>query len=127
MNTLRSLRGEITTRLTEAGFSVLPFLPERIAPPVAIIAAGSPYLESGATYGTFETRFTVILVCATGTNETTTNALDDLLTAAIVSLDGAGWGIERADQPTMLSHGNASYLTTNIDIVTTTGIDDGSD
>ncbi len=126
MNTLAAQRGRLETALAAGELTVLDHLPERLVPPVAIIAAGSPYLEAGEQFGSWRVRFTVVLVCAQGTNDTATKQLDEIVTAATVALDG--WGIERVDQPTMLAHGNAHFLSTTVDVVTTvTGIDDGKE
>lgn len=126
MNTLAAQRADLQTALAAGGLTVLDHLPERIVPPVAIIAAGSPYLETGESFGSWRVRFTVVLVCSQGTNETATKQLDDSVTAAAVALDNAGWGIERVDQPTMLGHANTHFLSTTVDVtVTVTGIDDG--
>lgn len=126
MNTLRALREDLQTVVQDGGSTVLDYLPERIVPPIAIIAAGSPYVEGGTSYGSFNVRFTVVLVCPSGTNETSTQALDELVTATVVALDTSNWGLERVDQPTMLAHGGANFLSTTIDVIhNVTGIDDG--
>lgn len=126
MNTLTTQRGALQAALVESGLTVKDHLPERIVPPVAVIAAGSPYLESGETFGSWTVRFTVVLVCAQGTNETATKDLDDAVTAVVVALDGAGWALERVDQPTMLQHGNGHFLSTTVDVrARVPGIEDG--
>lgn len=126
MNTLEAQRLEIQTALLSAGMAVEDHLPERLAPPLAIIAAGSPYLEGGSTYGSFTARFTVVLICAQGTNATVTKDLDREVTTAVIALDDADFGLERVDQPTMLQHGGGNYLSTTLDIRRdVTGITDG--
>lgn len=129
MNTLRALRGGLQEVLERAGSSVLDFLPERIVPPIALIASGSPYVEAGSSFGSFNVRFTVVLVCPTGTNETSTQELDSLVTATVVALHDSPWGLERVDQPSMLAHGGTNFLSTTIDVTqTVTGIaDDGGE
>jgi len=126
-NTLKELRSTIRVRLTAAGIRVEDHIPEQIRPPMAMIAAGSPYLEAGDAYGTFTARFTVVLVASQATNEVATSELDEAVTAAVVALDGELWGIERVDQPTMLQTNNTQYLSTTIDVVTATSIDDGQE
>lgn len=126
MNTLATLRRQIQDALTQAGMTVEDHLPERMSPPLAIIAAGSPYLEGGTTFGSYTARFTVVLVCPAGTNATVTKALDASVTQAVVVLDGADFGLERVDQPTMLQHGGGNYLSTTLDVRRDVeGIDDG--
>lgn len=126
MNTLKALRERITTALASSGVKVEDHLPERISPPLVMLAAGSPYLEAGNTYGTFNIRFTVILVGAQGPNEVTTQALDDNVAAVLVALDAHDLAIERVDQPTMLAHSGTHFLSTTIDVVCAgEHIDDG--
>lgn len=127
MNTLQRLRGDLRDLFTEAGFTITTHLPERIVPPLAIVAPGSPYLEDGESFGKYRARFTVFLVCATGTNDTVTDQLDELVASAVVALDDSPWLTERVDQPSMLEHGRASFLSTTIDVATVTDIDDGRD
>lgn len=116
MNTLKSLRAELAATLTGAGTTVKDHLPERLVPPLAVIAAGSPYVEPGDAYGSWTVRFTVILVCSQATNEVSTDELDSAVTAALVALDGDDWRVERVDQPTMLAHANTHFLSTTIDV-----------
>lgn len=126
MNTLKALREELSAALATADLPVQTHLPERIVPPLAVLAAGSPYVERGDRFGSFRVRFTAILVCATGPNEVTTAALDETVTAALVALDDSEFDLERVDQPMMLAHGNSHYLSAQVDLVrTVTGIDDG--
>lgn len=126
MNTLEQLRTDLTAALTGAGVTVVDHLPERLVPPLAIVAAGSPYLENGQTFGSYTARFTVILVCAQGTNATVTKALDADVTRCVVALDDSDFGLERVDQPTMLQHGNGNYLSTSLDVrFDVEAIDDG--
>lgn len=128
MNTLRALRDDLKAALTLAGITVLDHLPERLVPPLTIIAAGSPYIESGDAFGSYRAHFTLVLVGPHGTNETTTHALDELIAKTLVSLDAADWGLERVDPPMMLQHGGGNYLSTQIDVVQTVGgIDDGGE
>lgn len=125
MNTLQAQRADLKAALAVSGTPVLDHLPERITPPVALIAAGSPYVEPGNTYGSWRVRFTVVLVASQGTNDTATRELDDVVTAALVALD-AGWDVERVDQPTMLAHGGTNNLSTTIDVARTVeAIEDG--
>ncbi|MBB1482496.1 hypothetical protein H5392_01315 [Tessaracoccus sp. MC1865] len=126
MNTMRSLRASIKTALGDAGLPVEDHLPERISPPLVMLAAGSPYVEAGDTYGSFNIRFTVVLVAAQGPNEVATSALDEHVTAALVALDNRGIAVERVDQPTMLAHGNTHFLSTTIDVLHSgVHVDDG--
>lgn len=127
-NTLAELRADLTSVLEMAGVRTHGFLPERIVPPLALLAAGSPYLESGDTYGSYKVRFTIVLVASQATNEVATKELDEAVTAAVVALDKARWGMERVDQPTMMQSSNTHYLSTTIDVLRKVDdLDDGRD
>ena len=126
MNTLKGLREDLQAALTGTGLQVLSHLPERITPPLSIVAAGSPYVEGGESFGSYTVRLTVVLVAPQGTNETVTHTLDALVAQALVALDASGWGLERVDTPMMLSHGGTHFLSTQIDVLRRVdGMDDG--
>lgn len=119
MTTLTALRGHLDAVLEAAGIRTETHLPERVVPPLAIIGAGSPYVESGDTFGTFAVRFTVFLVAARAANETATGELDELAVRALSAvMDAPGWGVDRLDQPSMLDANGAQYLSTAMDVVT---------
>lgn len=118
-NTLAALRGELDTILSGAGMHVADHMPERLNPPVAFLAAGSPYVESGDTYGTFAVRFTVVLVAPRAVNAASTAGLDRLVAAALTAVvEAPGWGAERVDQPSLLAANNTEYLSTTLDVIT---------
>jgi len=124
MSTLTGLRSALDTVLTGRGLRTADHLPERVVPPLAIIGAGSPYVESGERFGTFAVRFTVFLVAAKAANQTATAELDDLVTRAVAAvMDAPGWGVERVDQPSMLDTGGAQYLSTTLDLITTSPLE----
>lgn len=126
MNTLKAQRGDLVNALTARRFTVVDHLPERLPAPCALLAAGSPYVESGDSFGSYTVRFTVQLVCSVGTNQAETVELDEHITAFLVALDASAWELEQVNQPEMLSHGNAFHLSTTVDVArTVTGIDDG--
>ena len=79
-------------------------MPERPQPPLVIVAPGSPYVAPGKTFGTFTTRFTLILLTTTGTNETMTAALDDMVATVVVALAAsAQFDIEEVSTPASFS------------------------
>ena len=126
MNTLAVLRQDLTASLVTGDLRVVDHLPERIVPPLALLAAGSPYVEAGDTFGSYVVRFTVVLVASQATNQVATTELDEAVTAALVALDNGNWAIERVDQPTMMQSSNTHYLSTTIDVLRkVTGMDDG--
>lgn len=119
MTTLKALRGDLDTVLEAAQIRTETHLPERVTPPLAIIGAGSPYVEPGDTFGTFAVRFTIFLVAARAANETATDELDAMVLKAVDAIMGAGgWGVARVDQPSMLEANGAHYLSTAMDVIT---------
>ena len=128
MNTLAVLRQDLSTVLETAGVRTHGFLPERIVPPLALLAAGSPYVEAGDTFGSYVVRFTVVLVASQATNQVATTELDEAVTAALVALDNGKWDVERVDQPTMMQSSNTHYLSTTIDVLRKVeAVEDGRD
>lgn len=120
-NTLDDLRRKVADAL-----GAMDHLPERIDPPLTMLVAGSPYVEGGDAYGTFNIRFTAVVVVGRSENAEATAALDAQVTWAIVQLDNAGIALERVDQPSMLQHGGGNFLSTTIDVlIAGVRIDDG--
>lgn len=115
MDTLEEHRKSLAGALQGVG-AVLDHMPERLPTPAVFIAGGSPYIESGDTFGSYAIRFTLVVVASKGTNEVETSTLDRLITKVLVSLDAAGWDLERVDQPLMLASNNTHYLSTTIDV-----------
>lgn len=125
MDSLTAARQELKSLLDEAGVEVITSIPERLAPPAVFLAAGSPYLEPGARFGTFIHRFTLVLVVATGPNTATTPALDALAAKVVVGLHSANrWDVERVDQPQMLQANNTQFYSTTIDVASTREVED---
>lgn len=115
MSALSDLRDEIKTDLQGLGFQAFEFLPERISPPSAMVAAGSPYIEGGEglAFCELRVRHEITLVVRPGANDVETDNLDEMLTKAILAVKG----LERVDQPVMLSSGNAQYLAVKMTVV----------
>ncbi len=120
MSALGDLRDAIASDLaTDTGLQALAYIPGRIVPPLYLVSSGSPYLESGDTYGTFKVRMNVDVISATAANDVSTEALDTMTEDALVSLVNNGIGIENVQQPYQLDTNNAQYLSTTISITKT--------
>lgn len=115
MSQLQDLRDEIKADLAGLGIQVFEFLPERLSPPSAMVAAGSPYIEGGdgLAFCELRVRHEITLVVRPGANSVETDALDELLTKAIAAVKG----LERVDQPVMLSSNNANYLAVKMTVL----------
>jgi hypothetical protein len=115
MSSLGDLRDTIAAQLeTDTTVQALGYIPSRIVPPLYLVSSGSPYVESGDTYGSFKVRMNVDVVSATAANDVSTEALDTLVEDALVSLVNSGIGIENVQQPYQLDTNNAQYLATTI-------------
>lgn len=107
----------------ETTAKVVSFVPERIVPPMVIVTSGSPYVESGNTFGTFKTRFSVEIVSPTAANSTSTEKLDVLIEDCLVALsNSSGLSIEAVSKPYALEANNATYLAASLSVTHNTAI-----
>jgi len=107
---------ELATVLKDAGLPAFPTLPNRITPPVAVVQAGSPFMESGGSFGEFKTRWEITLVTPTGANEVATEKLYTLLEDAIVSLVNSKYSVETVSKPYALEANNAQYVALDLKV-----------
>lgn len=105
---LAALRSEVAQTLTDASLTAHDHLPGRLVPPAAVVAAGSPYIASGDTYGTFLARWDVVIVVPSGDNEQRTDDLDDALETALAALSPR-YSIEEVSAPYALEANGAVY------------------
>lgn len=105
---LAALRSEVAQTLTDASLKAFDHLPGRLVPPAAVVAAGSPYITPGDTYGTFVARWDVVIVVPAGDNEVRTTDLDDALELALSALWGR-YAIEEVSAPYALEANGATY------------------
>lgn len=115
---LRLVRSEVAGQLSAAAIPAVGFLPARLDPPVVLIAAGDPYLEMPGPEPTFanlkasQVRLELTLVAGIGDNETSQNALDDLICETLMAV--SNWNIERVTQPFQLEANGALYLSSRV-------------
>jgi hypothetical protein len=106
--------------------TVVDYMPERPQPPLVIVAPGSPYLVPGQTFGTFITRFTLIVLTRTGPNEVVTADLDDLVATVVVTVAASDdFDVVEVSTPASFSANGATYLGATVDVTTTAPVDDG--
>jgi hypothetical protein len=105
--TRRALSATLTTEL---GFTVHPVLDERLSPPVGFIIPGSPFVEGGATFGAFGLRLECHLVFQGTNNRAASDAIDDAVETALVTLVNAGWSVESASEPFLMTHAGSNYM-----------------
>lgn len=123
MSVLGDVRGIIADALkAETTATVSEFVPGRLVPPLMIITPNSPYIESGDTFGSFKTHFSIEVVSPTASNDTNTEALDVLIEDALVSIVNAGILLESVSRPYSLEANNATYLAASISVTYQTAI-----
>ena len=115
-NTLKATRDELAMQLTKAGVTVIPYIPERIVPPVALIEAGAPYMELGETFCEFKVGLSVMLFAAHATNEEATNQLDQVICDVLDEVDT--FMIDVVEQPGNYELPAGQFLGTRIQVHT---------
>lgn len=120
MSTLTDLRTELTESLTPLSVTTYTHVPGRMSLPGAFVMAGSPYIEQGDTFGARRIRFAVILAVQTGTNQSETTALDELIESAITALETDDWLVEEVSQPYSMAFNNAEGLVVELTVTTET-------
>lgn len=125
MSVLAELREELQGFLTEGGITAFDHIPARVQPPVAVVAAGSPYILEVFDAKTFnhdyQVRMEVTLIANQATNDIATDTLDDLICDTLIAL-ADHWEAE-VSQPFQLEVNNAVYLAATVSISTTVTID----
>jgi hypothetical protein len=112
-NTLKQARQELKVLLASCGATVYEYVPARIAPPVAIIEPGSPYLQNGDVFTRLETRFNIVALVY-GENDTATDDLDQLVMNIVDAVDP--WDLHDVEQPAKYEYNGASYLGARISL-----------
>lgn len=92
------------------------YFPGRLIVPSAVVMPGSPYLESGNTFGTLLAHFQVEIIMGTAANEVTTSGLDDQVENALVAFVNAGYGVEQVSAPYALEANGQQYLAATISV-----------
>ena len=116
MSELMTVATELATVLKDAGLPAFPTLPNRITPPVAVVQAGSPFMESGGSFGEFKTRWEITLLTPTGDNSVATEKLYATLEDAIVSLVNSKYSVEQVSKPYAQDANNAVYVAIDLKI-----------
>lgn len=110
-NELTATRLEFAEALTNAGLTieVVPFIPGRITPPVAIIRPASNYVRPDLLRAEWRLGLEVDLIAATADNELADEELDGLICDFVAALPAYAT-LSSVSAPTGLTTGNADYL-----------------
>lgn len=101
---------------TATTIPAFPYAPGRLIVPSAVVMPGSPYLESGLTFGTLKANFQVELIMGTAANQVVTSGLDDQIENALVGLLNSGYLIEQVSPPYALEANGQQYLAATISL-----------
>lgn len=118
MATLAESKADVVEALEAQGIPSSPFMPENIYPPIALMGAGSPYIEPESFEkfkpGKYTVRLEITLVTALTVNEQTVSDCDDLIEKALSALNVLkDWNIESVSEPGILAN-TSSMLAVNI-------------
>lgn len=114
MSEITAAKVEFKLELADAGLNVLEYVPERITPPIVIVNAAQPYLQT-AEFGEWNLGIELVLVASTATNKKATENLDQLIENTLKAIEPLGYArITSVNQPYNLQTNNAEYLAANI-------------
>lgn len=104
-------RSALDTLLTNAGFNVSAFVPERITPPVAVIEPSSDWVASGEVFGSYRVGFDVTMITQTATNAKASDEIDTMVDDVLEAIGGgAGFYCGAIGAPQSVQANNAEYL-----------------
>ena len=110
-------RTALASILTAAGLRVFAFVPDRAAPPMAILTPSGDWVVSGDTFGSFRLGFDVNLIVANAANETMITALDNLVDSTLTAISNAtGFYASQVGNPTYTDISGADYLSATITV-----------
>ena len=120
MTTIGEMRQDVADVVKVAtSIPSFAFFPGRLIVPSAVVMPGSPYVESGLTFGSLLVRFQVELIMGTANNEVTTSGLDTQLQEAIVGFINADYSVENVSAPYALEANGQQYLAATITVTNT--------
>lgn len=111
-NIITAAKTEVADTLNAAGVKALDHIPERVQPPLVVIAAGSPFIEKGLekTFTDVEVRLELTVIASTAANVVSTEQLEDLIVKTVLALQPINWDLESVSQPFGLEANGALYL-----------------
>jgi hypothetical protein len=114
MSEINASKVEFKLELAEAGLNVLEYVPERITPPIVILNAAQPYLQT-AQFGEWSLGLELVLVASTATNKKATENLDQLIEDVLNAIEPLTYvRITSVNQPYNLQTNNAEFLAANV-------------
>lgn len=125
-NVLAEARAELAQALTAAGVHAVDHEPSRVTPPVALVAAATPYLSAPnpPQVGRYQLRLRVRLVARTGDADQATTDLDQLIVTAVPAIESVdrpieGWTVIDVSEHYTLVANQAAFPAVDLTAVTT--------
>lgn len=116
MSEINLSKVQFATDLTSAGIKVLDYVPERITPPIVIINAASPYIQT-AEFGEYTLNLELVIVSSTASNKKATENLDQAIEDVLNAIAPLTYvRLTSVNQPYNLQTNNAEYLSANINV-----------
>lgn len=112
-NEITLAKEQLRDALVEAEIDAKEYIPERVVPPIVVIASGSPFLVPETISKEYTMNIELMCVAGTATNEQSTEMLEDLIEQTLNALPAFA-RLVRVDKPYSLSTGNTEYLSTSI-------------
>lgn len=108
---------DIRDHLQSAGFEAYAFLPARIVPPVAVVQAASPFINTdGVSFGQVNTRWQISLIGPLKDNEQSTDTIYQMTEDALVELIDSKYSVDTVGAPYALQANNATYVAVDINL-----------
>lgn len=112
-NEITTAKEQFNQALKDAGLDSMPFLPERIVPPIVVINTGSPFITPETIGNQYVMSLELILVAGTATNESATETLEQLIEDVLKALPSFA-RLLRVEKPYSLAYNNAEYVATSV-------------
>lgn len=105
----------------ETGIKTSPYVGERVAPPVAVVVPGDPYIagdgdELPAVFGVQVVRLMVLVVGSKGTNKAASEEIDQLVSQLVVAINGHGLTITQVAQPAQVELNGHAFLGSVVEV-----------
>ena len=119
MSSLSDLRIELVEALNGAGLAAETHVPGGIDPPIVLVFPSDPYVERGDTLkpDVFQVNYDLILFADTASNARNTEALDEMITAALFAVMG-DWHLVGVGQPDIYTSNQSNFLGTIVQVQT---------
>lgn len=115
VNEITASKVEYALALTALGLKVESVIPERVVPPVVIVAPGNQYLLPVTVDGEWLMSLELMIVAATAVNKKSTELLDKAIETILKGNPGYA-RITGVGQPYALQTNNAEFLAANITV-----------